>query len=45
MGNWPKPHSRTTLGMKSMENLYSFGLVYMVSDMPGFIGQYAFGNL
>lgn len=32
------------LGMKSMEKLYSFGLVYMVSDTPGFIGQYALGN-
>lgn len=32
------------LGMNSMEKLYSFGLVYMVSDTPSFVGQYALGN-
>lgn len=32
------------LGTSSMEKLYSFGLVYMVSDTPAFVGQYTLGN-
>lgn len=39
VGSPPNLHPRAALGMKSMEKLCSFGLVYLVSRTPGFIGQ------